>query len=732
MPEPSNYLEKVYAAVLGKVIGVYVGKPIEGWSSERIERELGEIWFYPHERLNYPLVASDDDISGTFTFIRALPDHGAWRDATAEQFGQTWLNYLIEHQTVLWWGGMGVSTEHTAWLRLAGGVAAPRSGSIELNGPTVAEQIGAQIFIDGCGLVAPGEPELAARLARQAARVSHDGEAVHAAAALAAMEAAAFVEPDMTRLLNVALSVMPDDCLIARLHRDVRDWAAAAGDDWRKTLAKIQANYGYDKFGGGCHMVPNHAVMVMAWAHEPDDFQRSLMITNTAGWDTDCNSGNVGCLMGVKGGLAGIAAGPDWQGPFADRILIPTAEGTRGISDCLREADLLAAIGRKVMGWPDAPALKGGARFHFSLAGSRHGFLPVRDVGGADDVYVHNPAGRLCVDFDHLAPHKPARAVTPTFLTPDQLDRGRSGYRLAVAPTLYSGQTVTASVASAAGTTAPVRVRLFARHYVRGGPATGGLGGDGGHKGVLAGQAQSDPVDLAPGALGELTWTLPDTAGWPIALLGISVECGPSPSASGQLADAPPSRAVRGSVQLDRLSWSGAPTVRFADAFPQDGGQSGVLGWIIDGRLTWRNAWGGGATLNRNAGLGLMHTGTAEWADYTVSGRMEVRLADRAGLAARFGGLRRYLALLWDRGAAQLQLVRQFDGLRQVVASAGCDWRLNQAHELCLTVRGRRAVAAVDGKDLFDAEFDALPAGGIACLVESGTAGFADLAVRPA
>ena len=62
----------------------------------------------------------------------------------------------------------------------------------------MAEQIGAQIFIDGWALVAPGDPELAADLARRAASVSHDGAAIHGAQLLAAMEAAAFVESDLT------------------------------------------------------------------------------------------------------------------------------------------------------------------------------------------------------------------------------------------------------------------------------------------------------------------------------------------------------------------------------------------------------------------------------------------------------------------------------------------------------------------------------------------------------
>jgi hypothetical protein len=140
---PRDYEQRVYAGVLGKIIGVYLGRPFEGWSNKRIEEELGEVNYYVHERLNHPLIVSDDDISGTFTFLRALPDHGLNPNLKAKDIGETWLNYLIDKRTILWWGGMGVSTEHTAYLRLKSGISAPQSGSIALNGAVVAEQIGA-------------------------------------------------------------------------------------------------------------------------------------------------------------------------------------------------------------------------------------------------------------------------------------------------------------------------------------------------------------------------------------------------------------------------------------------------------------------------------------------------------------------------------------------------------------------------------------------------------------
>src|SRR5262245_16514188 len=205
MPTPPDYVERVYAGVLGKLIGVYLGRPFEGWTYERIMAELGEIHGYVHERLGAPLVVTDDDISGTFTFLRALPDHGNDPALTPAQIGETWLNYIIERRSILWWGGMGNSTEHTAFLRLKHGIPAPESGSIGRNGRVVAEQIGAQIFIDGWAMVAPGDPERAADLARRAASVSHDGEAIYGAQALAAMEALAFVEPRIPALLDAAL-----------------------------------------------------------------------------------------------------------------------------------------------------------------------------------------------------------------------------------------------------------------------------------------------------------------------------------------------------------------------------------------------------------------------------------------------------------------------------------------------------------------------------------------------
>ena len=128
MSIPADYKERVYAGVLGKLIGVYLGRPFENWRYRDILEKLGPITYYVHERLGDPLVVTDDDVAGTFTFPRALDDYGVSADLSSKDIGKAWLNYIIEERSILWWGGAGNSTEHTAWLNLRQGIPAPASG----------------------------------------------------------------------------------------------------------------------------------------------------------------------------------------------------------------------------------------------------------------------------------------------------------------------------------------------------------------------------------------------------------------------------------------------------------------------------------------------------------------------------------------------------------------------------------------------------------------------------
>jgi len=702
MDIPNDYLERVYAGVLGKIIGVYLGRPIEGWSYERITRELGEISYYVHEKLGLPLIVTDDDISGTFTFLRALPDYGNSRDLTPAQIGQTWLNYIIEGRTILWWGGLGNSTEHTAYLRLKSGIPAPRSGSQALNGKLVAEQIGAQIFIDGWALVAPGDPELAADLARRAASVSHAGEAVYAAQVLAAMEALAFLEPDIQQLLDCGTSLIPRDAVIYRLIADVRDWHAGERD-WRVARERLTAGYGYDKYGGNCHVVPNHGLIILSLLYGENDFQRSLMIVNTAGWDTDCNSGNVGCLLGIKNGLTGLEAGPDWRGPVADRLYLPTADGGRAITDAVCETYRVVNVGRALAG--KAPLTpKGGARFHFELPGSLQGFQVEDSVASAGTAAVENVEGHsrygarsLAIRYHHLAPGRMARVATATFTPPEAIDV--PGYSLVACPTLYPGQGVKAVVAADPGNETPVTCRLYTRSY--------------GTDDRLARKYGPEAM-LEPGMEHRLEWRIGDSGGAPIAEIGLEIGA---------------ARRADGSVYLDYLTWEGTPDALLTR--PAHGGQMWQRAWV-DGVDQFRSRPDEPYRLVQNHGSGLLIQGTREWSDYRISATVTPHLVRACGIGARVQGMRRYYGLLLYReGVARL--VKTLDG-DHALAEVDFPWEMEESYLLSLQVAGQRLEGSVDGRLLFSMEDIDRPltGGGVALICTEGCMSCGAVRVEPA
>lgn len=692
---PADYVERVYAGVLGKIIGVYLGRPIEGWTYDKISAEVGEVDHYINEMRDMPLVVTDDDISGTFTFLRALPDHGNSPDLTPEDIGNSWLNYLINERTILWWGGVGNSTEHTAFIRLKEGVPAPASGSMALNGKTIAEQIGAQIFIDGWGMLFPGDPERAVDFARRAGSVSHDGEAIYGAQVIAAMLAQAFVESDLDALLDTAVAYIPTDSTIARVIRDVRAWHAAAPDDWRATLALIQANYGYDKFGGACHMVPNHALIIMALLYGGDDFRRAQMIINTSGWDTDCNAANVGAILGVKNGLAGIDSSDyDWRGPVADRLYLSTADGGRAISDAVIETYHVVNAARALAG-ADALAPKSGARFHFSLPGSVQGFESANSGVEVTNTSATESNGALSIRWSSDA-GSPILAATPTFTPPEAI--GMKGYKMVANPSLYSGQEVSAGVAAAGANGGSVDVALALTYY---GP----------NDEVLTNIAPA--VSLAPGASEILTWQVPDLSGLPVASIGLQIT---------------PENGAAGEVVLDWLTWEGAPSVTFTR--PDGEGEQWREAWV-DGVNHFQSRWWDSFRVSNNVGTGLISQGTADWRDYTAAADVALMLASQGGIAVRVGGMRRWYALvLCDDG--KVRLVKDREKV-SVLAEDDFPVELDRYYRMELTVNGTTLTGSIDGKVVLEATdtVDPLTAGGVGLVVSDGTISTDAVTVSP-
>ena len=703
------YEEKVYSGVLGKIIGVYLGRPFEQWTYNRILKELGYINYYVNTKLNIPLHVTDDDITGTFTFLRSLKDFNYNKNITPKQIGQTWINNLIEGQTILWWGGKGHSTEHTAYQNLKENIQAPLSGSIKINGKAVAEQIGAQIFIDGWALISPGDPEQAVYMAKKAASVSHDGEAIYGAQIIAAIEALAFIEKDISKIIEDAKKFIPKSSTIFQLISDIQEWRSK-NCDWEVARKKIEKKYGYDQYPGECHIIPNHALIIMSLLFGDDSFQKTLMIVNTSGWDTDCNSGNVGCILGIKNGLDSLKEKPNYLSPVNDIIYCPTAVGGDTITDALRESFKIINIARNINGMGDKP-VKNGARYHFEMPYSTQGWKvkshKKENTLKISNVIYESKIGKraLSLEFNHIKKHYRSEVYVDTFLPEHAISlKGLArkkffGYKFISCPIIYSGQEIKLEIVSKS--LHNLNVNLFIKYW--------------GKDDKLV-EIITSNYTLEKSETKTISWIIPSTSSNPIGQLGLIISS---------------NSECKGNVLLNYLKISGEPKQKFIkpDHLPKY--QKGVL---INEKFygeMWKNSWVNAVDswdskyknfrITKNSGRGLISIGTDIWKNYTVNAKIIFQLVTSGGLIARYQGLSRYYSLELTSNR-KLRLIKIFYE-KIILEEIDFEFDFFKEFNLSLKVKENNLQGLIDGKLVIQTtdRDNILERGGIGLLVENGT-----------
>lgn len=689
----NTYIEKVYAGVLGKIIGVYMGRPVEGWSYEKIREEIGDIWYYIHDKIGLPLVVTDDDISGTFTFVRAAENRKTNYLVSGNDVADAWLNYIIENRTILWWGGKGVSTEHTAFLALKNGIDPPQSGSIMNNGKIVAEQIGAQIFIDAWAMLAPGKAELAKQYAMTAAQVSHDGEAVHGAIMVAVMESLAFVESDTECIFKKALTYIPQNSVIYTMNSYILELYHRESD-WRKAWEEYRQRYNYAMYPGVCHVVPNHGLVMLSLLYGGDDFQKTQMIVNSCGWDTDCNAANAGCYLGIKNGLIGLDAGADFRSPVRDRLYLPTADGGRSINDALSVTYDIVNMYRSMNG-ENTIHPKNGARFHFSQPGAVQGFQYETAGGEAPqprlDTVMDDSVSSdhmLRCRFKNLGRGQHVRIMTATFIPLEA--REMPGYEFIASPTLYAGNTI--------------RVRCYLKESTGSVEASLFVQANGDDDNLLTRKGKK--VQLEPCTWYELTFTVGDTGGQPVTFVGIELKS--------------PNGGSKGTLYIDSFTWD--DVVR-TDLIPlqKPKGKVWVTSWVSSLDLV-EHRWRPGVSISKDSGLGLFYQGTTCWRAQHIEATIIPNLFKRGGLVLGVQGLRRFVSIVFNQsGTIELSVLR--DRKRDILDSQAMEIEWGKAYQLSVECIDNSLVVLVDGIQRLSADIGqgSLLNGAIGLLVESGS-----------
>ncbi len=693
-----RYLEDVYAGFLGMNIGIRLGAPVELgiWTYDRIRRFYGEIKGYVKDFKNF---AADDDLNGPVYFLRALDDGALDRDLTPEDVANAWLNYAREGIGMFWWGGYGVSTEHTAYLNLKKGIKAPKSGSIEVNGKTIAEQIGGQIFIDTWGFIFPGMPEKAAKYATIAASVSHDGNGLYGAAFIASCIAEAFVEKDVEKIIEKGLSFIPADSTYCKVVRAVMDFYKKHPESWRDCMQYLFEQWGYDRYPGACHIIPNAGVCIMSLLYG-QSFARSVEIATMASWDTDCNAGNVGSIMGVRDGLAGI---PDhYRSPINDELVLSGISGALNILDVPTYSKKLASIGLHLMNKeiPDFMKIEEGEiSFDFDLPGSTHGFRTNNEIllrithstnGGKEG------SGALAVLFDSVQRCQGAYVYYKPFYRRDDFDDER--YSPVFSPLVYPGQKVKMSV----------RVEMLSGESVTLAPYVRAT--DTKKRILLGGDTYKD--DKWHDIEFEIPRDLKDLSGTQIDEVGIYFEGDPVEK-----------NKDLGVFYIDNFSISGKPEYSI-DLNKSQKEFSSIIPFSHN-----HGAWN-----IENGRMSAMcldeceaFTGRYFAKDVTVESTVSVEYGSSALLSARVqGAMRGYYGGLCEDGIA---IYKNNCGMQQL-AFKHFEWKKGNAYKVMLEIVGTNIHLEVDGEKLFASDSE-LSYGMVGYKMASGgRASFGNLIVR--
>jgi ADP-ribosylglycohydrolase len=323
--------EKLHGAWTGRFMGVAVGKPVEGLGMRghggmagraAIKSHLQALGEWPlsdyfsgrdaGDGIELPKVKSlretisymepDDDVHYTLIGLKVLEDHGP--DFSWHNVADTWNSALpynaictAEAQAILNYNMRTPRTKRRSSLAMW---TTPNFTRMYAN--PYREWIGAQIRADGWAYCAAGNPELAAELAYRDACWTHTANGIYGEMFFAAIIAAAFVESDLGRLIEIGLSEIPANSKLAHAIRTALRWFDEC-DDWEAFMDRLD-----DEFAGmsPVHTVNNALIVLMALYYGETAPERSICTSVMGALDTDCNGATAGSVVGIINGRRGL------------------------------------------------------------------------------------------------------------------------------------------------------------------------------------------------------------------------------------------------------------------------------------------------------------------------------------------------------------------------------------------------------------------------------------------
>ena len=286
-----DYPERIYHGWVGQIAGGSFGTAIEGYTGERIQQVYGEVKGYL-----IPPETTNDDVVYELLLLDVYEKMG--KGITSEVLADEWVKKLP----------YGVSAEGAALRNLNLGIYPPESGSF-LN--PYCDWIGAQMRGMVCGMLAPGDPMEAGRLAHIDAVISHARNGIYGEIYAAVITSLAFVIEDPQVIAIEGARYIPARSeYAAKLEFCFEVLRSTSDPDvaWAK-LDKHFERYNW------IHAYPNLAADLLALWYGNGDFTNSMSLLAKAGNDVDCNGGLIGNVLGVMHDVP-----KEWADPLGDLL----------------------------------------------------------------------------------------------------------------------------------------------------------------------------------------------------------------------------------------------------------------------------------------------------------------------------------------------------------------------------------------------------------------------------
>jgi len=304
---------------MGKSIGGTLGLPVEG--------QLGPLSLTYYDPV--PTIAPpNDDLELQLVWLDIVEKSN--RRLTADDFGQAWLRHIHymwdEYGRCRWNLRRGVPAE------VAGAFENPFHAGM---GSPIRSEIWACLF--------PGDPGSAAYYAGLDASLDHGVEGIAGEVLFATMQSLVAAGTGLAEAIEEAHRSIPASTETSEAIKLVTNGHRHGVEPWecRKRLLQEHDDENFT------HSPLNVALAIWALLYGAGDFEKSILLSTNAGYDTDSTAATVGATLGLLLGLEEIPA--RWQEPIGDGIYLgPGIRDLAGAPTTLKELTgrVIAATGR--------------------------------------------------------------------------------------------------------------------------------------------------------------------------------------------------------------------------------------------------------------------------------------------------------------------------------------------------------------------------------------------------